>query len=433
MGGDLPAGTLIDERYQIQDVLGRGGYAVVYRALQVNIERFVALKVLSLGPAVDGDDIERFLRAARLAARIQHPNAVTIYDVGRLGDGAPYIVMEPFIGRNLKRELRHGGPLAPERCIRLFLGCLDALAKAHEAGVIHRDLKPGNLIVTDPGTSSEALKVIDFGIARLRDEQTSMTGSGLLGTPSYLAPEYIREHLVTPALDVYQMGLILVEALTGRQVVRGETPYKCIWQHVSGELDLPPQVMEGELGVVLRRALERDHQRRFPHAAALRDALAQLNPSQIQLGELTFSSPEVTQVSGSNEVSLAPVTPDLLEELREERAAHVATSRRRLLGVVGAAALLLLASTLGVAAWLARQEPPRLVAVQLEAPPEPAPTPAPAPTPEPTPEAPSAPVSLPASLVVEVRERCPGTVEFSCDPEGLDCWWTARLRAAARR
>jgi serine/threonine protein kinase len=275
----LPKGTIVEEKYKITGILGAGGFAVVYGATQLNIDRPVALKVMNL-PATGAKKkaVERFTREARAAAGLHHPNTVTMHDIGFV-DGNPYIAMEPVVGRDLKRELRRNGAMQPERAVHLFIDTLDALALAHENGIVHRDLKPSNLVLTDPERRTEKLKIIDFGIARLRGDSSSvdLTGSSVIGTPSYMAPEYIKDHIVSPALDVYQMGLILVELLTGSRLVSGENPYQCLMMHVSGRLPIPEPLLDSNFGPVITRALANDPKSRFKDAAEFRDALEQVD------------------------------------------------------------------------------------------------------------------------------------------------------------
>lgn len=263
----------MDGCYKITGVLGAGGFAVVYQAIQMNLRKPVALKVLTDESRKDPKHTQRFFLEAEAAAALLHPNIVRVQDVGVLETGQPYIVMEPFQGRNLKRALAVEGPLPPERAIPLFIGALDGLAIAHAQGVIHRDLKPSNLILVDAGKPSESLKIIDFGTARLQHAESELTGSGLLGTPAYLAPEYIKSHTVSPAMDVYQMGLVLAETMLGRRLIEAETPYMFLLAHAKGELNLPDALREGPLGEVMLKALHLNPQQRFPDAAAFRDAL----------------------------------------------------------------------------------------------------------------------------------------------------------------
>lgn len=201
-------------RYRVERVLGQGGMASVYLAHDEQLHRPVAAKVLHGGLARDQVFRERFLREARLAAGLSHPNVVQVFDAGE-DDGGLYIVMEYVAGRTLADELAADGPLPPDRAVRLILQACAGLAHAHEAGLVHRDVKPHNLLVRPDGT----LKVADFGIARAVEAAPLTEIGTVLGTAAYLAPEQAAGEEATAASDVYALGAVLYEALTGR------TPY----------------------------------------------------------------------------------------------------------------------------------------------------------------------------------------------------------------
>jgi eukaryotic-like serine/threonine-protein kinase len=214
----------------------------------------------------------RFLREAKVAAGIDHPNVVTIYAYG-VADGRPYIAMERQNGEELAEILRANGGIDPQRALPLISDVLDALGHAHQAGIVHKDLKPSNLFLCYPGDRRETLRILDFGVAGLQDGERLTASGKIFGTPQYLSPEYLRNQLVTPALDVYQMGLILVETLTGQMVVDVGDPYGCVTKHMLGELAVPASLLGGPLGAVIVRALAHDEKARFPDAHAFRDAL----------------------------------------------------------------------------------------------------------------------------------------------------------------
>lgn len=282
--GQLDKGALLDGRYRVLGVLGRGGFSTVYDAEQIQVGRRVAVKVLDLGLDVEEEStaVARFLQEARTAARLEHPNVVALYDAGVLDDGRPFMVLQRFKGGTLKRYLRKQGSMPAQRALPLFLGCLDAVAKAHDEGIVHRDLKPSNLVLTDPGERTEALKVIDFGIAHLQLEQSDLTQKGaLIGTVAYLAPEYILEYKVTPALDVYQLGLVLIELLTGRRAVKGEHPLHFAVGHSKGLVQIPDALRSSALGSVLEKATARSLEDRYPNAQAFRDALEGIDAADV--------------------------------------------------------------------------------------------------------------------------------------------------------
>ncbi|PIV98349.1 MAG: hypothetical protein CO108_30065 [Deltaproteobacteria bacterium CG_4_9_14_3_um_filter_63_12] len=285
----LQTGELIDDRFEIVDFIGAGGFANVYRAKQKHIDRMVALKVLGPGPqGIDPGEFEaRFMREARLAAQINHPNVVNIYDFGFTGElRQPYIAMELLTGHNLQDELQDNGPMDPERVLRLIMGCLEALGEGHKLGIIHKDLKPPNLFITNPLGPKEAMRILDFGVARLAEvaDGAQLTSTGqLMGTPKYLPPEYIREQIATFALDVYQMGLILVEMLIGRAVVETTSPFECLIVHAQGDLRVPASVMAGPLGPVIKTALAMNYKERYVDADAFLAALKGVDPTAIRV------------------------------------------------------------------------------------------------------------------------------------------------------
>jgi serine/threonine-protein kinase len=182
--------------------------------------------------------------------------------------------MERLEGHDLEAEIRDNGAMNVDRMTRLFLPVLDALAQAHAKGVVHKDLKPSNLFIMHAGTAEERMVVLDFGIARIMDARTQYTQVGTFaGTPAYLAPEYIRDQTVTPTVDVYQMGLIIIEVLIGRPVVSANSAIAYLMKHVQGEHDVPSELRASKLGALLVKAIEVDPKLRFQDASGFRDAL----------------------------------------------------------------------------------------------------------------------------------------------------------------
>jgi serine/threonine-protein kinase len=317
----LPPGHVIEGRWKIERILGRGGMAVVYEAQHLSLDRRAALKVLDLhGNSSDLARMrERFEREAKLSAKITHPNVVTIYDHGFVeGIGQPYIAMEFLEGHDLEVELQKNGSMSPQRALRLFDGALDALARAHREGIVHKDLKPSNLFIVEPGTRSERLVLLDFGIAGVRDDPDGrLTRTHeYAGTPAYAAPEYIEHRLVTPALDVYQMALILGETLSGSPVVQASTPMSYMMAHCQGRSEVHPRVAASPLGPVLAAGLAVNHLERYPSAAEMRDALAMVDPASVPnlagiTGAATFDGPPPVNPSG-------PMIPPPLEQRRDQ-------------------------------------------------------------------------------------------------------------------
>ena len=309
-------GTILDGRFELLDPLGEGGFATVYRGRQLNIDRTVAIKVLDVNPRIPDEELgnyrKRFVLEAKRAANIDHPDIVSIYDHGVMGTEQPYIVMELLQGHDLGEELARHGPMAPERILPLFVRCLDALQAAHAQGIVHKDLKPSNLFLTGVGTLVETLRIVDFGIAGLvdpkQDERMTSTGQ-YIGTALYCAPEYYEHSIVSPALDVYQMGLILAEVLIGRPAVNASSPVRAIMHHLAGALSLPEALRESPLGPLIAKATDLDHTQRYQSAGEFRDALSRLDPSTIgdvQQPERSLAEMETGTLSTS-------IAPDMLK------------------------------------------------------------------------------------------------------------------------
>src|ERR671930_2642984 len=244
--------------------------ADVYWALDRQLGRKVALKLLYRRFAEDAEFVERLRREASAAAGLQHPNVVGVYDRGEWA-GTYYIAMEYLEGRSLKRLIAEEAPLEPERAIDLALQILKAARFAHKRGIIHRDLKPHNVIVD----SEDRLKVTDFGIARAGASDMTETGS-ILGTAQYLSPEQAQGHAVSAASDLYAVGIVLYEMLTGRVPFEGESAVTIALKQVS-ERPTPPSVYNSavtpELEAVVMRSLEKEPSRRFQDADEFISAL----------------------------------------------------------------------------------------------------------------------------------------------------------------
>lgn len=279
----LEPGDVLDGRYEIVGLIGAGGFAEVFVARQLNIGRLVAVKVVDLGPGVRGaaEVRRRFLQETKVSAALAHPGIVKVLDYGLTDGGFPFMVMELLNGLTLHDQISAHGPLTLGRAASLMVECLDATAVAHGQGVVHRDLKPSNLFLCDPGTRSERLCILDFGLAFLSQSGDGrLTKTGLInGTPKYLAPEYITNQVVTPALDVYQLGLVFVEMLTGRPPVEDDNPFACCMRHCSGQLDIPEEVFASAVGATIRGAVTLDHHARFADARHFRDSLLSALPA----------------------------------------------------------------------------------------------------------------------------------------------------------
>jgi serine/threonine-protein kinase len=276
-GPPVPGVRPVLHAYEILGELGRGGMGVVYKARQVTLDRLVAVKIMNA--ACESEEVRtRFLAEAPLVARLQHPHVVQVFDFGDL-DGRPYLVMELVGGGSLARKAAHT-PQPPREAARLVEQLARALEHAHARGVIHRDLKPDNILLAEDGTP----KVADFGLAKQLGSARTVTGA-ILGTPSYMAPEQAEgdPHAVGVPADVYGLGAILYELLTGRPPFKGATMLETLAQVKTREPVRPRQLRPGiprDLETVCLHCLHKEPGRRYPSAAALADDLARFLDDQ---------------------------------------------------------------------------------------------------------------------------------------------------------
>jgi eukaryotic-like serine/threonine-protein kinase len=227
-------GRVVDGRYRITRKLARGGMATVYLADDLRLTRTVAVKMMHENLGTDDDFVSRFDHEARAAARLSHPSVVSVFDQGMDGE-RPYIVMEFVEGATLRQLMTREAPLAPIRAIDLMSQIAAAVAAAHEAGIIHRDLKPENVLISPRGQ----LKVADFGLARAVTAHTATANGMLIGTVSYIAPELVTHGHADTRCDVYAMGVVLFEMLTGKKPHTGDTPIQVAYSHVHNEIAAP--------------------------------------------------------------------------------------------------------------------------------------------------------------------------------------------------
>ncbi len=287
----IEPGTVIDGRYEVLSRIGSGGMADVYLARDELLGRQVALKLLQHRFAEDQEFVERFRREASSAAGLSHPNVVAIFDRGEW-DGTYYIAMEYLPGRSLKMVVREQGPMPPAEAIEIVIQILRAAKFAHKRGIIHRDLKPHNVILDEEGRA----KVTDFGIARAGASDMTLTGS-IMGTAQYLSPEQAQGQPVSETSDVYAVGIVLYELLTGTVPFDGETAVSIALQQVSAEPP-PPSARNAavtpELDAVVARALAKGPQERFAGAA---EFIAALEEVRTKIG--SPASPPPSSVSAA--------------------------------------------------------------------------------------------------------------------------------------
>jgi len=284
---DRLVGRLLDDRYALDRLIARGGMAAVYLATDTRLDRTVAVKVMHRGLAEDPEFVARFSREARASARLSTPDVVAVHDQGTdRATGRAYLVMEHVQGRTLRDLLLERGALSPARAVQVLEPVLRALAAAHAAGLVHRDVKPENVLLADDGR----IKVADFGLARAVEasELTATTGV-LLGTVAYLAPEQVETGRADARTDVYAAGIVLWELLTGTPPYDGESPLSVAFQHVYGDVPAPSTVVRGipeSLDSLVVRATRRDPAARPVDGGAflaeLRHAAADLPPGLLQ-------------------------------------------------------------------------------------------------------------------------------------------------------
>ena len=269
---DALVGRLLDRRYRIGPRIARGGMASVYEAMDIRLDRTVAVKVMHPGLGDDDDFAQRFVREARAAAKLNHPHVVGVYDQGD-DDGVVFLAMEYVPGHTLRDVIRKEAPMAPARALALLEPIVSALAAAHRAGLVHRDVKPENVLIGDEAHGGQ-IKVADFGLAKAisADTQHTATGGVLIGTVSYLAPELVVDGRSDARADVYAAGVVLYELLTGNKPHEGESPIQVAYRHVHEDVPAPSLVVPtipAYVDALVARATARDRSQRPADAAVL--------------------------------------------------------------------------------------------------------------------------------------------------------------------
>ena len=299
--------VLVD-RYELGQVLGQGGMARVHQGLDRQLGRRVAIKVLAPPFDRDGEFVERFRREARAAAGLSHPNIVAVFDSGS-DDGTHFIVTELVEGETLADRLRRDGPMPPADAVAVALDVARALAAAHARGLIHRDIKPGNVMLLPDG----GVKVVDFGIARAAGSDTLTHTGVVLGSTAYLSPEQAGGQPVDERADLYSLGCVLYEMLTGRVPFSADTPIATMYRHVNEDAPPPSTIapVQSELEDVVLQCLEKDPKRRFASAVELEAALLAVPLARggdtMRLGAI--GSAETQPVAPIDAAETQPVAP----------------------------------------------------------------------------------------------------------------------------
>lgn len=315
----LEAGTVLAERYRVERLISRGGMGAVFEATQLGLDRAVAVKMLLPTLSRDETMMERFRREARSAASLRHPNIIQIYDYG-ISDFGPYIVMEFARGKSLRQLLR-GGPLGVEQAIDLMEQLCSAIATAHAAGIIHRDLKPDNIIIEEQADQSALAKVLDFGIAKIREAQVeevetnaaNLTGTNIIGSPAYMSPEQSLGMELDERADVYSLGIVLYEMLAGRTPFGKAQPGAMLLHQVNTRprpvaelrVEIPPAVE-----AVVMKALAKDRNFRFGTATQFAQFLrrAYEDPSAYET-HLSLEQPLAADDSFATMGQMTPAVP----------------------------------------------------------------------------------------------------------------------------
>jgi serine/threonine-protein kinase len=440
-------GARLDGRYRITGVLGRGGMGIVYEGVHEQLGRAVAIKVLGPNTATDPIVVERFLREARIASGLGHGNIVDVSDLGRLPDGRPYLVMPKVTGADFATLLEREGPQSPSRVAHLLRGAASALDLVHAKGLVHRDVKPENLmhVVREDGT--ETVMLMDFGIASLMTSNAArLTADGMLcGTPAYVAPELVSTGDFDHRADVYALATVAFEMITGRLPFDDSNPLRILPMKTMRDAPTLGAVTKRAFGDaierVVARGLQRDPELRYQSAGALIDALEDAARSEpapdptematlhdrhvsnddegepLDENEILLGSSDEVPMPGSEELSAAHA-PLPASATATDTSVELPRSRTGALAVVVLAAMVLLA----FGAWFTSRRPAAHVAQPSRPVAAPAPAAEPAPAPEPAkvvapvniapsaapvaaPETPAAPVSAPAPVVRAVPKR----------------------------
>jgi len=354
---DPMIGRLVDGRYQVRSRIARGGMATVYLATDLRLERRVAIKIMHGHLADDASFKERFVQEARSAARLAHPNVVNVFDQGQ-DDESAYLVMEYLPGITLRELLQDHRVLTTEQAMDILEAVLAGLAAAHAAGIVHRDLKPENVLLADDGR----IKIGDFGLARAATANTA-TGAALLGTIAYLSPELVTRGVADTRSDIYALGIMFYEMLTGEQPYKGEQPMQIAYQHANDTVPAPSlreQTVPLELDELVLWATARDPEHRPRDARALLEQVVDVqrvlrDPSGPPLTR-TMVLPPAVAPRGSGATGETTVLPGARHRTGPvppgpEDALAASAARRRRRGGVALAVVLVLVLLAGGAAW----------------------------------------------------------------------------------
>src|SRR6266545_3412876 len=266
---DPLVGKTLADRFEIQERIGEGGTGVVYRAKQLSVDRTIAIKVLGAHVSTDPSWVKRFHNEARAASRLDHPNTVRLIDFGQTKEGLLFIAMEFLHGKSLRQEIDRVGRLQPNRVLRILSQICASLSEAHNQGIIHRDIKPDNVYLVDMKGAGDYVKVLDFSVAKLDAPDAQVTRAGVVfGTPQYMSPEQGRGIPLDARSDIYAVGIVAYEMLTGKPPFDAKVPTEVVMMHLR-DRPAPLQNVPPQLVHIVDRALEKDPGKRQQSAEAL--------------------------------------------------------------------------------------------------------------------------------------------------------------------
>lgn len=353
------SGRVIDGRYRLVEKLGEGGMGSVFKVEHVRMGKVLALKLLRPDLCTDKKMKQRFHQEARVVSKLSHPNTIQVFDFGELEDGSLYIAMEFLPGRDLMWSLRTHGAFTEERAISIGIQVLASLSEAHDLGIIHRDIKPANVMLVRRKDGGDEAKVLDFGIAKLNEGESRKHITGVadfVGTPAYISPEQARGEPLDARSDLYSVGAMMFELLTGQGVFDGPTPMSIVSKHMSEPPPrfsqvAPDKVISPALEQVIRKALEKERTDRFAGADEMRRALEKVRRD---------IADKLTDYTPAAEVNTA------LMASREDFESFERNLRRR--RAVAPAFVLLLLAAGGFAGWhfLLRPQPDVLLSAERE-------------------------------------------------------------------
>ncbi len=318
IAADPYTGKTIAERYEIEELIGSGGTSVVYRALHLQLRRTVAIKMLKSHLVTDEESKLRFEQEARAVSSLTHPNVITVYDVGVTKYGEPYIVMEHLQGGSLFEAVKESGPMPWRRALPIFVQACSALAHAHKKDIVHRDVKPSNIMIVPTDDDPEFVKIVDFGLAKLR----SLTGAGqrltktgeVFGSPQYMSPEQCTGKALDQRTDIYSMGVAMFEALAARPPFREKTTIETLRRQIKdpapkfSEVD-PDLVVPPPLEYIILKCLAKNPDDRYQKMEQLRSELEAFAKRSIGTTQNNLVKPVLILPKEQNAVAIAVSPP----------------------------------------------------------------------------------------------------------------------------